>query len=333
MSRIEEALRRSGAAGPRPVPGPGPEPPAEPTAPAAPPAAAETEHESPWTFDESAGARASQARPQAAAPSPAPEAHPATGPVTITPFQGFHPTAAEKLVVSGTDGRGFVEEYRKLAATLHHTQADRGIKVVMIASALPGEGKSLTATNLALTLSESYRRRVLLVDADLRRPSLHEVFQVPNASGLSDGLSAPSEHKLALTQITPLLMLLTAGKPELDPMGAITSGRMRQVVEEASAAFDWVIIDTPPVGLLTDANLLAAMVDAAVLVVRAGRTPLPAVQRAADAIGRDRVLGIVLNGTEASAFTSSDAYAYQYGYGYRYGYGYGSPPDAKERRR
>jgi capsular exopolysaccharide synthesis family protein len=316
VSRIEEALRRSGAAGPRPVPGPAGEPASAPAVPA-PQSHAPEEHESPWTFEATAGA-------------PSPGGTPA-GPPALAPFQGFHPVAAEKLVVSGADGRGFVEEYRKLAASLHHTQADRGIKVVMIASALPGEGKSLTATNLALTLSESYRRRVLLIDADLRRPSLHEVFQVPNVSGLSDGLAAPSEHKLALSQITPLLMLLTAGKPEPDPMGAITSGRMRQVVEEASSAFDWVILDTPPVGLLTDANLLAAMVDAAVLVVRAGSTPLPAVQRAADAIGRDRLLGVVLNGTELSGFPSTDDYAYRYSYSYGYGYGGSSKP--KEPRR
>ena len=74
------------------------------------------------------------------------------------------------------------EQYRRLAATLHHAQAEHGLKVVMVASAVPGEGKTLTATNLALTLSESYQRRVLLIDADLRRPSLHDDVQVPNTA-------------------------------------------------------------------------------------------------------------------------------------------------------
>jgi capsular exopolysaccharide synthesis family protein len=195
---------------------------------------------------------------------------------------------------------------------------DRSIRVVMIASALPGEGKTLTATNLALTLSESYRRRVLLIDADLRRPSQHDVFQVPNVSGLSDGLAAEAEHKLSLVQISPLLSLLTAGRPEPDPMGALTSERMRRVINEAAAAFDWVILDTPPVGLLTDANLLAAMVDVAVIVVRAGLTPVAAVQRATEAIGRERVLGIVLNGVDDQTLSRRE------GYGYAYLYGYGS---------
>jgi capsular exopolysaccharide synthesis family protein len=207
-----------------------------------------------------------------------------------------------------------VEQYRRLAATLHHTQVERSIRVVMIASALPGEGKTLTATNLALTLSESYRRRVLLIDADLRRPSLHDVFQVPNVSGLSDGLHAPTDHKLSVIQVTPLLSLLTAGRPDADPVAALTSGRMRQILQEAARTFDWVILDTPPVGLLTDANLLAAMVDAALIVVRAAATPLPAVQRAVDTVGRDRVLGVVLNAVEIKALSAEYGYAYGYGY-------------------
>jgi capsular exopolysaccharide synthesis family protein len=219
---------------------------------------------------------------------------------------------AEKLVVAAAIPRVSIEQYRRLAATLHHAQEARGIRTVLVASALAEEGKTLTATNLALTLSESYRRRVLLVDADLRQPSLHKVFQVPNTSGLSDGLAAFPERKLSLVQLSPLLSLLPGGAPEPDPMGALTSARMRRIVTEAAAAFDWVVIDTPPVGLLPDANLLAAMVDAALLVVRAARTPFAAVQKAVEAVGRDRVLGIVLNAVEPGAQRHSDDYAYYY---------------------
>jgi capsular exopolysaccharide synthesis family protein len=272
--------------------------------------------DSPWAFDETAVKRAAEEARRAKAREaevPVPSGEPA-----LAPFQGFSAAFAEKLVVGQAAKPTSVEQYRKLAATLHHTQVDRGIRVVMIASALPGEGKTLTATNLALTLSESYRRRVLLIDADLRRPSQHDVFQVPNVSGLSDGLAAEAEHKLSLVQISPLLSLLTAGRPEPDPMGALTSERMRRVINEAAAAFDWVILDTPPVGLLTDANLLAAMVDVAVIVVRAGLTPVAAVQRATEAIGRERVLGIVLNGVDDHMLTRRE------GYGYAYLYGYGS---------
>src|SRR5207244_3220025 len=91
------------------------------------------------------------------------------------------------------------------------------------------------------------------------------------------------------------LSLLTAGRADSDPMSGLTSDRMRQIIVEAAASFDWVIIDTPPIGLLPDANLLAAMADAALLVVRAGSTPHGLIRRAADALDRNRILGVVLN--------------------------------------
>lgn len=230
-------------------------------------------------------------------------------------FGGFNPTVRGKLVVTPTAPAAAVEQYRKLAATLHHLQCARGIKVVMLASAVPGEGKTLTATNLALTFSHSYRRRVLLIDADLRRPSMHQIFQVPNVTGLNDGLKNDVDRKLSLIQISEHLTLLPAGRPDPDPMSGLTSERMRRVIQEAAARFDWVIVDTPPVALLPDANLLAAMVDVAILVVRAGKSPYRLIQRALDAVGRDRLAGVVLNAVDDSADVAGYNY---YGY-YRYG--------------
>jgi Mrp family chromosome partitioning ATPase len=84
-----------------------------------------------------------------------------------------------------------VEQYRRLATTLHGMQREHGIKSLMITSSVPSEGKTLTSTNLALTFSESYGRRVLLIDCDLRRPSVHEIFNIPNTAGLSEGLRSP----------------------------------------------------------------------------------------------------------------------------------------------
>ena len=220
---------------------------------------------------------------------------------------------ADKLVVSAATPGSVRENYRKLAATLHHAQAENGIKILMVTSAVPEEGKTLTATNIALTLSESYHRRVLLIDGDLRRPSLAEVFQVPNVFGLTEVLTSMPERRVSLIQISPQLSLLPAGAPIPDPMQALTSERMKHLLAEASAGFDWVIIDTPPVAVLTDAKLLSAMVDGALLIVRAGKTKVELVQKAIAAVGRQRILGVVLN----RAVTSSDHdsyYAYQGGY-------------------
>jgi capsular exopolysaccharide synthesis family protein len=228
-------------------------------------------------------------------------------------FGGFDRSTEERVVVSKSMPPVSVEQYRRLAATLHHAQADRGIKRVMVTSAVTGEGKSLTATNLALTLSQSYRRRVLLIDADLRRPSLHRIFQVQNVFGLTEGLKARDERQLAIVEISEYLSLLTAGRPDPDPMSGLTSDRMRRILNEASTKFDWIVIDTPPVALLPDANLLAAMVDVAVLVVGATRTPYDLVQRAAESIGRDKIMGVVLNRVENTGFVGDAHYHSYYG--------------------
>ena len=231
-------------------------------------------------------------------------------------FRTFNRKYAEKLVVSSVMSQPLREQYRRLAATLHHAQGESDIKTLMVTSAVPDEGKTLTATNIALTLSESYQRRVLLLDADLRRPSLGDMFQLPNVFGLNEALSAKNDRKVSIIQVSRRLSLLTAGAPDHDPMSKLTSERMFKLLAEAKAAFDWVIIDTPPIGILTDASLLGALADAALLVVRAGRTPSSLIQRAVDAIGRNRIIGVVLNRVEEGRVTGGESSYYNsYYYG------------------
>lgn len=230
--------------------------------------------------------------------------------VNETLFDRIDARLAEKIVVDANMPQSSREQYRRLAAVLHDAQANAGIRAIMIASAVPGEGKTLTAANVALTLSDSYQRRVLLIDADLRKPTLHEVFRLNAATGLIDGLESPDEVKLVLRQVGTHLSVLPAGRPTSDPMAGLTSERMRRLVEEAKETFDWVIIDTPPLMLLPDAHLLSALVDGAVLVVKAGSTPHDMVKRSAEIIGRNRVIGVVLNQADARI---------QPGYGSGYG--------------
>jgi capsular exopolysaccharide synthesis family protein len=214
-------------------------------------------------------------------------------------FRGFNRSIIGKVVTGRDMDPGSVEQYRRVAATLHHSQVERGTKKVMVASAVDGEGKTLTALNLALTLSESYHRRVVLIDADLRCPRIHEMLDIANVSGLNEALKNPRQSKATLLAVSPRLSVLPAGRPNPDPMGPLTSRRMRQILDKAAAHFEWVIVDTPPVVVLPDTNLLAAMVDVAVLVIQAGRTSYDLIDRAILALGRDRVLGVVLNGVEA----------------------------------
>jgi receptor protein-tyrosine kinase len=208
---------------------------------------------------------------------------------------------AERLITSATVSPAVVEQFRRLAATLHVAHsATNSLKVLLVTSAEPGDGKTFTAANLALTLSESYRRRVLLVDMDFRRPSLSNITDARPTRGLAEGLKSRSEQKLPVLRMTERLTLLPAGRPELDPMSSLTSPRMQRVLSDAAEAFDWVILDAPPLAVVTDARLVAELADGVLLVIRAGQTPYASVQKSIDSIGRERVFGVVLNGIDGA---------------------------------
>lgn len=213
----------------------------------------------------------------------------------------------ERLATGPEADPALTEQFRRLAATLHHAHRANNLRSVMVTSAAPGDGKTLTAVNLALVLAESYHYNVLLMDADLRRPSIPNVIELSEGSGLSQALRSDSERRLALVPITPRLTLLPAGEAIANSIEALTSPRMRRILDEAMTRFDWVIVDAPPVGPATDARLLSQMVGGTLFVVHAGRTQHPDVQKAIDSLGREQILGVVLNGVEP---TASGAYYY-----------------------
>lgn len=330
MSRIEEALRRSGnldverpsdLAGRRseafksPWEFGGAEPrPSEPSG------------LLPVSSPQSAGSSTILFSPQAGPASPGtlvagPMSAPApTGSVLTTPnarltgesvISGFNSQWKQRLVVSEHADAALVEEFRRLAAILHQGQVANGLRTVMVTSASPNDGKTLTAINLALILSESYKRQVLLIDADLRRPSIRDVSHMPDVMGLADALKARTEQKLTVFRLTRNLALLPAGRPDPDPMGGLTSARMRTILDDARQRFDWVILDAPPVGCVADASLLSEMVDGALLVVRAGHTDSSLTLRAIESIGRPRILGVVLNDAEPRAGDRTYYQAYE----------------------
>ena len=224
------------------------------------------------------------------------------------------PTADFDGKLVSQDGKSLpAEQYRVLAIALHEAQVDRGLQTVVVTSAVPREGKTLTTVNLGLTLSESYARRVLLIDADLRSPSIHHAFGIAGAPGLSHAMSRPS-GPLPLVQVSPLLWVLPAGRPDSNPLACLSSGRIRTLIEQCASQFDWVLVDTPPVGVGADAQLIARHVQAVLLVIRAGAAPYSAVEKAAADLGRESIIGTVLNGVDERRF-SSDLYDY-YSAGY-----------------
>lgn len=204
-----------------------------------------------------------------------------------------------------------VEEYRRLAGTLHELQAMQGTKTLMVTSTVPREGKSLTVTNLALTLSESYERRVLLIDADLRRPSLHETFGLRVTAGLSEGLKQDSGD-LPMVQLSEHLSFLPAGRVDSNPMAGLTSDRMHGLLKDAADAFDWVLLDAPPVGIMPDANLLARLTQGVIFVIAAGMTPYKLVEKAIGDIGRESIVGVVLNRIDPDSIPQNDYYQQYY---------------------
>jgi capsular exopolysaccharide synthesis family protein len=216
-------------------------------------------------------------------------------------------SARGKLVVTPEIEPGSIEQYRRLAATLDALQSQGGLRSLMVSSALPREGKTLTVTNLALTLSESYRRRVLLIDADFHRPSVHELFGIANAVGLADALHS-SDGRLRAVQVSATLSVLPAGRITDSPTAALSSNRLRTLVADVASSFDWVLLDTPPVGMLTDAHLVARATDGVLFVIAAGMTPYALVQRSLIEIGKDRIVGTVLNRIEEHALPVREYY-------------------------
>jgi capsular exopolysaccharide synthesis family protein len=295
MSRVDEALRRAAglAAGPMAAPE-HPDPVFE---------AALSNH----ADDALVLERYSVERPVERAPIvPSRPTRVTTAPRSAGPARPatLHPGLEGKLVVGQNVPLVAVEQYRRLATVLHDHHVQSGLKTLMVSSSLPGEGKTLTIVNLALTLCDSFQQRVLLIDADLRRPSVHDVFGIPNHKGLADTTRA-SAGEIPLVNISTQLSVLTAGRPEASPLAPLASARAREVIAEASANFDWILLDTPPVGLLPDASLVAGLSEGILFVIAAGTTPYNIVKRCIGELGAERIVGVVLNRAERDALETN----------------------------
>lgn len=206
------------------------------------------------------------------------------------------PPDLQRLISSIDESDPVLDQMRSLAASLHQARSGRELKIIAVTSSVSGEGKTLLAANLALTLTRSYMRQVLLIDADLRRPSLHRLFGTSSSDGISVALESVREGKaVSVHEVAPRLALLPAGKPARDPISVLASDAMQRLMTGATSAFDWIVIDTPPVGMLPDVGLLSSLSDAVLLVVEAGRVRYDLVQRTVESIGADRIFGVVLN--------------------------------------
>jgi len=188
------------------------------------------------------------------------------------------------------------EQYRALRTRLAHAEGASALRTVLITSPQKGEGKSVTSANLALTMAQELQRRVVIVEADLRKPSLGHLFNLPAGPGLAEYLVGAAELKDVMKFLPDHhLTVIPAGTPPANPSELLGSTAMRRLLDLLRTRFDRVILDTPPVLPLADVAVLAPLVDGALMVVRAGVTPKPAIENALRAFDSSRLLGVVLN--------------------------------------
>jgi protein-tyrosine kinase len=205
------------------------------------------------------------------------------------------------------------EQYRSLRTRIKRSESGRALRTVAVTSPNKGDGKSLTAANLALTMAQEFQQRVLLLDCDLRRPSVHQLFGLSETPGLGDVLMNAAELEQALVLLPEHhLTVLPAGLPLSNPAELLGSAAMRRVLDTLRNRFDRILIDVPPVAPLADLHVLAPMVDALLMIVRAGVTPKPAIERALAGLDRNKVLGLVFN----ESCGPSDNYNEYQDYGY-----------------
>jgi protein-tyrosine kinase len=237
------------------------------------------------------------------------------------PALASFPTLAER-------GVG-VEQFRALRSHIYQARYEAPLKTILIASGMPSEGKSLIAANLAMSLARNSIHNILLIDGDLRRPTLHSLLGAPNSPGLADYLGGKAELADIMQRDKRAQSGSAGGADSISNLTFIPSGncsdnsselvanhKIEELVATAAPYFDWIVIDAPPVLAVTDSVDLARASDAVLLVARGSRTPYEVAQRAKAAFGNSRILGFVLNDIKDAPRRGSYKYNYNYNYNY-----------------
>jgi len=228
---------------------------------------------------------------------------------------------AVELVTQSRPQSQMAESYRALRTSLLLTSLGAPPKIILITSALPQEGKTTTSINTAIVLAQK-GTRVLLIDADLRRPSIHKTLGMGPKTGLSNVLtgSATLQQAVVRSTIVPTLFVLPAGTPPPNPAELLASSNMKDILAELREEYDHIIVDTPPTLSVTDAVVMSTRADAVVLVIRSGQTTKQALRRSRDILMQvnARVAGVLLNAVDLNSPDYYYYYEYQGKYGQRY---------------
>ncbi len=188
------------------------------------------------------------------------------------------------------------EQFRTLRSRLYQMRANRPVRTVLVSSALPFEGKTFVSANLAMAMVRQHGRRVLLIDADLRKSTLHQLLGAPETPGLTEYLAGEADE-VSIIQKAPSsnLCFVPAGKPVSNTGELIANGRLAKLIEKVAPLFDWIIMDSPPAMPISDASIIAEASDGVVLVVKASSTPFDVAKKACAEFRRKPVFGVVLN--------------------------------------
>jgi capsular exopolysaccharide synthesis family protein len=216
----------------------------------------------------------------------------------------------QSRVVSVTDKDSLAaEKFRFLSVRLRQLQQTRPLKKVLITSTIPQEGKSMVAANLACTLARRTHQKTLLLDGDLRRPSVARLFGLGKTPGLSEWLQGERSPMTSIYHLEDAgLWVLPAGNSPRNPLEAMQSGRLAGLMDQLTSWFDWVIIDSPPVLPLADTSVWMRMADGVLLVARQGASEREHLKRGLAAIEASKLLGAILN---CSAKSAQSDYYYQ----------------------
>jgi protein-tyrosine kinase len=223
-------------------------------------------------------------------------------------------TATDSLLVDAArPHEAPMEEFRTLRTRLNHMQSLQPIHTVVVTSASPAEGKSLTAANLALAESHLAGNTTLLADFDFRRPIIHTLFGIDRSPGITDYLMGQAPlHKVIKRIAGTNLYIMPAGQAVINPLELLNLREVKHLMERLPSVFQWVIMDSPPLLFAADANLLGTMSDGTLLVVRIGHTTIDSVTRAMQSLCNNNVVGIVVNGARRGELYSKYTYYHSY---------------------